>query len=151
MAKVDVTDEAIIEASPLAVYKALLNEVSGVTQWWMPYLQCKSRDGKLIDCEGGIFDAIIHPESRLKVKVSCKITKMVEPKSILIEYTGDFIGTGEYTCEPVNEKTKLKFRFNVKTNNPLATIIAPFVNLAKAHSEVMQQGFKACNSYLKKC
>ena len=149
MAKVDVTDEAIIESPPQTVYNTFLNELSGITQWWMPHLQCKSREGKLICREGEIFDATIHPESRLKVKVSCKITKMMEPKSIAIDYAGDFTGTGEYTFEPNDEGTKVKFRFNVKTHNPLATLLAPFVNLAKAHSEVMQQGFKACNSYLK--
>jgi hypothetical protein len=75
---------------------------------------------------------------------------MVEPKSIMIEYAGDFTGTGEYTFEPADKGTKLKFRFNVKTNTLLFSLLAPFVNIAKAHSEVMQQGFKACNSYLKR-
>jgi uncharacterized protein YndB with AHSA1/START domain len=149
MAKVDVTDEAILESPPKIVYGTFLNELSGITQWWMPHLQCKSREGKLICHDGEIFDATIHPENRLKVKVSCKITKMVEPRSIAIEYSGDFIGTGEYTFEPNDKGTKVKFRFNVKTHNPLATLLAPFVNIAKAHSEVMQQGFKACNNYLK--
>ena len=151
MTKVDVTDEAIIEKSPIIVYNAILSEISGITQWWMPNLQCKSRDSRLIDSEGDIFDAIIHPKSRLRVKVSCTITKMVEARSIALDYAGDFVGTGEYTFEPVNKGTKLKFRFNVKTRNPLATLLSPFVNLAKAHSEVMQQGFKACNDYLKTC
>jgi hypothetical protein len=27
-------------------------------------------------------------------------------------------------------------------------LLAPFVNTAKSHSEVMQLGFKACNDYL---
>jgi hypothetical protein len=49
---------------------------------------------------------------------------------------------GEYTFEPNDKQTKVKFRFNVKTYNPLATFLAPFVNIAKAHSEVTQQGFK---------
>ena len=149
MAKVDVTDEAVLESPPKTVYNTFLNELSGITQWWMPHLQCKSREGKLICREGEIFDATIHPESRLNLKVSCKITKMVDSKSIAIEYAGDFIGTGEYTFEPSGKVTKVKFRFKVKTHNPLLTLLAPFANTSKAHSEVMQQGFKACNNYLK--
>ncbi len=148
MAKVDVTDEAIIDSPPPTVYKTLLNELSGITQWWLPDLQCKSRDGNLVNYEGAIFDATIHPESRMRVKVSTKITKLIEPKSIDLEYLGDFIGTGKYTLEPIEGKTKLKFRFNVKTNKLLISLLAPLVNLPKAHSEVMQFGFKACNNYL---
>ena len=149
MAKLDVTDEAIIEGPPLTVYNAFLNELSGISQWWMPNLQCTSRGGKLICNEGEIFDATIHPKNRLKVRVSCKITKLVEAKTIAIEYAGDFIGTGEYTFQPVEKRTKVKFRFKVKTNNPIATLIAPFMNVSKAHSEVMQQVFEACNNFLK--
>jgi hypothetical protein len=80
MAKVDVTDEAILENSPKTIYNTFLNELSWITQWWMPHLQCKSREDKLLCHEGEIFDATIHPGSRLKVKVSCKITKMVETR-----------------------------------------------------------------------
>lgn len=150
MPKVDVTDEAIIDSQPITVYNAFLKEISGITQWWMPHLQCKSRDGKLIDCEGAIFDAAIHPKSRLKARVSCRITEMVEPKTIALEYfSGDFLGTGEYTFEPIDVRTKVKFRFDVKTNKLLGPLIALFVDIPKGHSDVMQQGFKACNEYLK--
>jgi hypothetical protein len=149
MPRVDVTDEAIIESSPINVYNAILNEISGITQRWMPHLQCKSRNGKLIDCEDDIFDATIRPKSILKARVSCTITKLEEAKSIAIQYAGDFAGTGLYTFESADEGTRIKFRFNVKFNNPLATLLSPFVNIPKGHSEVMQQGFKACNNYLK--
>jgi len=149
MPKVDVTDEAIIESSPITVYSTFLKELSGITQWWMPHLQCKSRNGRLIDCEGSIFDAIIHPESILKVKVSCTITKLEEARSIAIQYAGGFTGTGLYTFEPVDEGTRIRFRFNVEFNSPLATFLSHFINVPKGHSEVMQQGFNACNNYLK--
>jgi hypothetical protein len=34
----------------------------------------------------------------------------------------------------------------------LATFISPFMNIGNRHSDVMQKGFKALNSYLsKKC
>ena len=152
MPKFDITDEAIIDSQPITVYNAFLNELSGITQWWMPHLQCKSRDGKLIDCEGGIFEATIHPHSILKARVCCKIAKMVEAKSITVEYiSGGFLGTGEYTFEPIDERTRIKFRFKVKSNNPLAYLVSPFMDIAKGHSDVMQHGFKNCNAYLKHC
>ncbi len=112
MARVDVTDEAVIGGPPATVYKTLLNELSGITGWWLPHLQCKSRDGKLVDYEGAIFDATIHPESRMRVKVSTKITKLIEPKSIDLEYLGDFIGTGK--IHPPTNRRKNKTEFSLQ-------------------------------------
>lgn len=99
MPKVDVTDEAVIERPPITVYNAFLTELSGITKWWMPHLQLRSREGKRICHEGDIFDATIYPKSMLKAKVSCTRTKLEEAKSIAIQYAGDFAGTGLYTFE----------------------------------------------------
>jgi uncharacterized protein YndB with AHSA1/START domain len=148
MPKIDVTDEAIIDSPPIEVYKAILNELSGFTKWWMPHIEFKPRS--TIDREGAVFEATIKPQSRMSAKCSAKITKLATAKSIELEYTGgDFLGTGVYTFEPKDGKTKLKYRFNVRTNRLLASLLSPFINLSKAHSEVMQKGFQACNNYLR--
>ena len=65
-------------------------------------------------------------------------------------FEGDFIGIGEWTFEPSNGKTKVRFRWNVKTNKFSLTLTALFINIGKIHSEVIQEGFKALNCYLKK-
>ncbi len=67
---------------------------------------------------------------------------------IELEDSGDFVGTGVYTFEPREEKPRLKFRFNVRPNKLLISFLAHFINVGKAHSNVMQKGFKACNSHL---
>lgn len=147
MPKIDVTDVAVIDGQPLVVYKAILSELSGNTRWWLPHIEFKPKCP--IDFEGAVFDAAINPKSRLSVNCSAKITKLVPAKSIELEYfSGDFLGTGEYTFEPKDGKTITKYRFNVKTNNPLMPFLSHFINAGKAHSNVMQYGFKACNSYL---
>ncbi len=62
---------------------------------------------------------------------------------------GDFVGTGKWTFEPTSDgKTKVQYRFNATTNRLLFSLVSPFVNIGKNHSDVMQTGFKACNSYL---
>jgi carbon monoxide dehydrogenase subunit G len=82
--------------------------------------------------------------------MTAKRTKIVEAKSIEEEIAGDSVGTGEWTFEPTDGKTKVQYRFNCRTNRLLATLVSPFVNIGKGHSEMMQKGFKALNSYLSK-
>jgi len=56
MRKIDIIDEAIIASSPMVVFKAFLNEISGVTHWWMPYLGFKLKGDIPIDRGGAVFD-----------------------------------------------------------------------------------------------
>jgi hypothetical protein len=148
MPEVDVLDEAVIDSPPMVVYKAILDEYAGVTHWWMPYRESKPREDKPIIREGAIFDITVH--GTVTPKFSEKITKIVEAKSIEVEFAGDFIGTGEWIFEPTDGKTKLKFQFNAKPKRLSFVLLSPFVNLGKRHSNVMQKGFKALNSYLSK-
>jgi hypothetical protein len=151
MPKIDVLDEAVIDSPPMVVYKAILNEYAGVTHWWMPYLGFKLRGDMPVDREGTIFDVTIFPTSRIaSSKVSAKVTKIVEAKSIELEFAGDFVGTEEYTFEPTDGKTKLQIRLNARTNRLLASLVSPFVDFGKGHSDNMQKGFKALNSFLSK-
>ena len=146
MAKIDVTNEAVMDVPPMAVYNAFLNELFGVTKWWMPHI--KFNPLGLIACEGAVFDATINPEGRTSLRCSAKVTNLVEGRLIELEYAGDFVGTGIYTFEPKGEKTVTRFRFTVRPKKWLFRLIAPFVDTAKAHSQVMQLGFKSCNDYL---
>jgi hypothetical protein len=63
-------------------------------------------------------------------------------------FEGDFIDTGEWTFELLDGKTKVRFRWNVKTNKPSLNFAARFIDIGKRHSEVIQGGFKALNRYL---
>lgn len=147
MPKIDVTDEAVIDRPPMVVYKAVLDEIAGVTHWWMPYLECKLRGDMQVCREGSVFDVAAHG-SGVTAKFSEKVTKIVEAKSIEVEYAGDFVGTGKWTFEPTDGKTKVQYRFNARTNRLLFSLVSPFMNVGRPHSDTMQKGFKALNSYL---
>ena len=147
MPKVDGTDEAVIDAPPMAVYKAILDEYSGVTHWWMPYFELKPR-GNVPIKEGTIVDLIVHASGT--PKFSAKIAKIVEGESIEMEYTGDFVGTGKWTFEPADGKTRMQKRVNYEVKRLSFVLLSPFVNMQKANSDLMQKGFKALNSYLNK-
>jgi uncharacterized protein YndB with AHSA1/START domain len=151
MPKIDVVSEAVIDSSPMAVYKALLDEISGVTNWWMPYMAYKLRGNMPIDHEGAVFDATINPTSRMNAKFSAKITKIVEGELMEDDITGCFLGTGKWTFEPTEDgKTKVQFGINAKTNGIIYSIFAPFVNYEKNHRDIMEKGFKQLNNYLSK-
>ena len=146
MAKIDATDEIVMDGPSMTVYTAFLSEFFGVTNWWMPHIRFNPMGSIARESEG--FDAIIKPESRNSLRCSAKIAKLVEGKLIELEYAGDFVGTGVYTFEPRDRRTRTRFWFTVPPKKLLFRLIAPFVDTAKAHSEVMQLGFKACNDYL---
>ena len=152
MPKLDVLTEAVIDASPMMVYKAVLNEYSGVTHWWMPYLGFKLKGNIPIDNEGATFDSTINPTRRMKAKSSEKVTKIVQAKSIEIEFAGDFVGTEEWTFEPTadGKKTMVKHHWNGRTNRLLFSLVSPFVSMEKMNTDYTQKGFKALNSYLNK-
>jgi hypothetical protein len=150
MPKIDVTDEAVIDATPAIAYKAILDEYSGATNWFMPILKYNLR-GDMPIHEGSIVDITINPEGRAKSKVSEKMIKLVEAKLIEEEVAGDFVGNREWIFEPTADgKTNVKCHFCVRTTTLLGSIISPFVNIGKMHSDAMQKGYKALNSYLNK-
>jgi hypothetical protein len=149
--KIDVTDEAIIDSSPMSVYRAVLDEFSGVTHWWMPYNGFKLRGDVPVDREGAVFDLIVFPKSRVaSSKISVKVVNIVEARSIELDFSGDFVGTEEYTFQPIDGKTKIQIHLKAKTNRLSLSMVSPFVNLGKGHSSNMEKGFKALNNYLSK-
>jgi hypothetical protein len=149
--KIDVTDEAIIDSLPIAVYKVILNEFAGVTNWWTPYNGFKSKGNMPVDHEGAVFELIVLPKSRIaSFKVSVKVVKLVEANSIKLDFSGSLVGTEEYTFEPTDGKTKLQIHLNAKSNKLSLSLASPLVNLGKKHSDNMQKGFKALSNYLSK-
>jgi len=147
MSRIDVVDEAIIDADPASVFKALIDEVNGRTHWWMPTLEAKPRDEKPFGQVGSVIDITVHHPRT--TKFSGRVTEVIEGKSLNEQYfEGSFLGNGEWTFEPIDGKTKVRFRFNVIPHTLMLRILAPFLNIGKRHSEVMQEGFKAMNRYL---
>lgn len=145
MPKYDVTDETVIDSPPMVVYKAILDEYAGVTNWWTPILEFKLRGDIPIEHEGAIGDM-----TSKGAKCSFKVTKIAEGKSIEMDITGDLVGTGTWAFEPIDGKTKVKYRSNVRTNKALFSLVSPFVNFGKTHSDNMQKGFTGLKSYLSK-
>ncbi len=147
MSRIDVVDEAIVDADPSRAFKALIDEANGRTRWWMPVWEAKLRGEKEYGQKGSAIDITVHCTGT--PKFSSRVTEVIEGKSLNVEFfEGDFLGNGEWTFEPIDGKTKVRFRFNVVPHRLMFRILAPFVNFGKIHSDVMQAGFKGMNRCL---
>jgi len=156
MARIDVVDEAIIDADRSRVFKALIDEANGRTHWWMPYWEAKPRDEKGFSQKGSAIDITTHrsgtPKSSTRgTKFSARITEVIEGKLLKVDFfDGDFLGNGEWNFEPIDGKTKVRYRWNVVPHRWTYRVLAPFVKakMGKMHSDIMQEGFKGLNRYL---
>jgi len=143
----DVTDEAIINASPEVVFKALRDEFIGKTNWWMPYLSSKIRDGHSPGRIGSLIDVTVHGEH--PVKITSKSVEIKENEMIRSENVeGPLKGETVWTLERVNDKTKLSCRWRMKASGLVFKLLTPLAPIEKNHSAVMQAGYANLNKYL---
>ena len=146
MAKYDVTDEAIINASPEVVYNAVINEMDGKTSWWMPHRSMELRDGDSYGKVGAPIDSTIH--DKLTTKFTTKTAEVKNKEIIRVNYVGGaFRGEGLWKFESVEGKTKLSYRWRTSPSGFLQ-IFAPFLPVKKSHSDVMKAGFNNLNKFL---
>jgi hypothetical protein len=150
MAKYDVTDEAIINAEPDIVFNALLAEYAGKTSWWMPHLSAKLRKGDAVDQIDALIDITIHGKS--PINVTAKTIEVKKNELFRYQYVeGAFRGEGLWKFEAIRGNTKASFRWHANlAGGLLLRIMALFVNVSKAHSDVMKAGFEGLNEHLKK-
>jgi len=148
MSNYDVTDNAVIDADVSIVFKAML-DVNNYSKWWMPHVEEKIRGGEKVLRKESVVDIKVHRIGTLAF--AGKIVDIIDNKSIKLEYfEGDFLGPCEYIFEPINGKTRIKFRWKVGLNRfslRMLSIFAPKA-IPRGHSEVMKLGFKGLNDYL---
>lgn len=131
MPKFEVVTQGVISAPPMAVYKAVMDEYSGVTHLWLPDLEFKPRDGNPMDLVGSICDSTARSHG-LTGKFSEKVTGIEPAKSIAFDISGDFTGTETWTFEPEEEgKTKAMVVWKGASNKRLLSLVSPFVDIGK--------------------
>jgi uncharacterized protein YndB with AHSA1/START domain len=142
-----VVDEAIIDASPERVFRALIEECNGKTHWWMPHLETKPMEGKQFGEEGSTMEMTVHRFGTPRLGV--RLTGGVEGEAMTWEiFEGGSLGTAEWTFEPVAPgKTKVTLRWDVVLKRPLFRMFGPRI-LGRVHSGVVHAGFDGMNRYL---
>ena len=146
MREIDVTDEALIRAGPAVVYQAILDELTGKTHW-SPYVEMKPRGEIPANQVGGIVDITVHRPGT--PKFTSKTIEVIENKMVRFEYVeGDYSGEGQWTLEPTDDSTQVRFRWRVQPRRWLLRMLAPFIDIGKIHSEIMKFDFEGLNRHV---
>ena len=147
MPKYDVTDEAIVDASPDVVYDAVVDEMDGKTSWWMPHRSMKLREGDSYGEVGALVDSAVR--SRLPTRFTTKTVEVKNNEMIRVHYIeGALRGEGLWKFESFEGKTKLSYRWRTSPSGLLLRILAPFLPVEKSHSDVTKAGFNNLAKFL---
>jgi hypothetical protein len=148
----DVSNAAVIAATPGEIIGAFLEEAAGRSQWWHPYLRMRQRGGRPLPEIGAAVDIAVAGEGGLNQVWSTRIAGRVaafEPdRRLVLEYfDGDFRGTEEWTVEPVDAgHTRVATRWRTDPQG-VVRLAARFVDVPGSYSKVMQEGFRAIERF----
>ena len=114
----------------------------------MPHLSLKPRDRSMCGTIGALTDATVHGKHPIKFTsktVEVKMNEMI--KGIYVE--GALRGENLWKFKDLGGgKTKVSVRWRTKPTGLLLRILAPFLPIAKNHSDVMRAGFDNLNKFL---
>jgi len=148
LATLDVTDDAIIRAEPEFVYEALVDEHSGRSQWWRPYLAAEPRTGSAYDAIGAVVDYTVGVHGKWPIRFATKTIAARRAESIRVAYVeGAFRGEVVWSFEPAEGGTRLSYRWQVRPTGVLR-LLAPLLPIEKSHSDTMQVCFDNLNRFL---
>ncbi len=101
MSEIDAVDEAIIDADPTTVARALTDEAMGKSHWWLPSLEMEPHGDIPPNQVGGLVDIIVHgPRGPARWTYR---TAQVSENTVRVEMiAGAFRGEGIWTSEPVD-------------------------------------------------
>lgn len=148
MSKYDVTDEAVINASPEAVFDAIVDMYAGKVNWWLPHLSSKPRAGATLGEKGAPFDVTVH--TMVPVRFTGKTVEIQRPNRLVVHYIGGaFQGEALWTFDKLKDGTNLRLRWQADPLNLMTKVASLFMAIDKGHSEVMHKGFANLNEYLR--
>lgn len=148
MAWLDVTDQAILAATPEDVFAALVDEHNDRSAWWRPHLCAEHRSGGSYDTVGSLEDNTVAVHGRWPIKFTTQTVEARHDEFIRVAYVdGAFRGEGLWTIEPLGIATRLTYRWHVRPSGALR-LLAPFLPIAKSHSETMSACFDGLGRYV---
>jgi len=149
MARYDVTDEAIINASPDVVYNAVIAEMDGETNWWMPHRSAKLRERDSYGKVGALVDNIVTVHGKLPIKFTTKTVEVKNDEMVRVAYVeGALREEGLLKFESLEGKTRLSFRWQTSPSGLLLRILAPLLPFEKSHSDETKAGFNNLSNFL---
>jgi len=141
-------DEAVIHAAPDVVFRALLDECNGVTDWWAPHVRVTPVSEPPFDYVGAEARSVVRA-GRVSARFLWRIVAIEPDRLIEIEYAeGDVAGTGILTLSPTEGGTLLRYDWAARPNSWRASIVSAFVDVSERHSAVMRLGFAGLDEYV---
>jgi hypothetical protein len=153
MTRYDVSNEAIIAATPAEIVGAFLEEAAGRSQWWQPLVRMRQRGGKPLPELGAEVEITVAGEGLLgqrwfTARFSERVAAFDPDRRLLLEvFGGDFRGTEEWTVEPVDAgHTRIATRWRTDPQGAVR-LAARFVDIPGSYSKVMREGFRAIERF----
>lgn len=153
MTRYDVSNDAVIAATPAEIVAALLDETAGRSQWWRPFVRMRQRGRKPLPGIGAMVDITVTGEGRLDerwrtTRFSARVTAYDPDRRLLLEYfDGDFRGTEEWTVNPVDAgHTRIATRWRTDPQG-VVRVAARFVDVPGNYSKVMQEAFRGIERF----
>ena len=142
----DIINETVIDASPEAVWTALVAELSGAAQWWVP--ANTFRIGALPpDQVGGESHVTVHTKGvdkgGPKLRFTSRTSDVERHRRLAGEYVdGAFRGTNEFLLVPLDDgRTLLSMRFCGRPHGVLA-LLAKVADIGAEHAAATQAAFE---------
>ena len=88
----DIIDEALLEADPDVVYRAVVDEHDGKTNWWAPYYSMELREGDSYGDVGTLLDNTVRVHGRLPIRFTTRTVEVEQNEEIRVEYVGVHFG-----------------------------------------------------------
>jgi uncharacterized protein YndB with AHSA1/START domain len=150
MTRYDVSNEAIIAATPAEIVGAILEEAAGRSQWWHPFVQMRQRGGRPLPEIGAAVEITVTGAGWLdqRARFSGRVTAFDPDRRLVLKYfDGDFRGTEEWTVDPVDSgHTRIATRWRTDPQG-VVRLAARFVDIPGSYSKVMQEGFRAIERF----
>ena len=148
MKAADVTDEALVDASPEVVFRAIVDEHDAKTDWWAPHYTMVLLEGTSYANVGTLLNNTVRVHGKMPIRFVTKTVEVDRDRAIRVEYVdGAFRGEALWRFEDVGGKTKLSLRWQT-TPAGLLRFLAPLLPVEKSHSDAMKVGFENLRAFL---
>lgn len=144
----DVIDEALLDASPGVVFRAIVDEHDGKTDWWAPHYTMAIRSGDTYAEVGMLLDNTVRVRGRFPIRFVTRTVEVRANEAIRVEYVdGSFRGEALWTFEETDGNTRLTNRWQVAPAGMLR-YLAPLLPIEHSHSDTMRVGFENLAAFL---
>ena len=144
----DDLDEALIAADPAVVYRAVVDQHDGKTNWWAPHYSMELLEGGSYGNVGALLDNTVRVHARLPIRFVTRTVEVEENERIRVEYVGGvFRGEALWEFQGVNGKTRLSLRWRTSPAGVLRAL-PPFLPVEKSHSHTTKVGFENLSGFL---